>query len=214
MLLIGIKTTSALLRIEENLSMLTFQGCPHFISAYGDIIAHYEVDSFIWTGSAHFGSFLLCCMQGVLPCCTRPRDLETSMYKVFSRWDFFSCLARAIIMKFKFVSRVWGVNCGGLSNFESWRQMYIERPHIHFHGCYISKTTYIRHGENSFQDQFYRPWHLVEYFRYLRLVFYLTFHLVLCTVFIISVIVIISFNSQFFSWWFGAYVNNPRWPSY
>ncbi|KAK3921549.1 F-box only protein 9 [Frankliniella fusca] len=64
--------------------------------------------------------------------------------------------------------RVWGVNCGGLSNFESWRQMYIQRPHIYFHGCYISKTTYIRHGENSFQDQFYRPWHLVEYFRYLR----------------------------------------------
>lgn len=64
--------------------------------------------------------------------------------------------------------RVWGVNCGGLSNFESWRQMFIERPRVHFHGCYISKTTYIRHGENSFQDQFYRPWHLVEYFRYLR----------------------------------------------
>lgn len=64
--------------------------------------------------------------------------------------------------------RVWGVNCGGLSNFESWRQMFIERPHIYFHGCYISKTTYIRHGENSFQDQFYRPWHIVEYFRYLR----------------------------------------------
>lgn len=64
--------------------------------------------------------------------------------------------------------RVWGVNCGSLSNFESWRQMYIQRPHIHFHGCYISKTTYIRAGENSFQDQTYRPWHLVEYYRYLR----------------------------------------------
>ncbi|XP_034250568.1 F-box only protein 9 isoform X2 [Thrips palmi] len=64
--------------------------------------------------------------------------------------------------------RIWGVHCGGLSNFDSWRQMYIQRPHIHFHGCYISKTSYLRAGENSFQDQFYQPWHVVEYFRYLR----------------------------------------------
>nr|CAD7573265.1 unnamed protein product [Timema californicum] len=47
--------------------------------------------------------------------------------------------------------------------------MFIDRPRLHFNGCYICKTTYIRHGENSFQDQFYRPWHLVEYYRYLRL---------------------------------------------
>lgn len=46
--------------------------------------------------------------------------------------------------------------------------MFIERARLHFNGCYISKTTYIRHGENSFQDQFYRPWHIVEYYRYLR----------------------------------------------
>lgn len=46
--------------------------------------------------------------------------------------------------------------------------MFIERPRLHFIGCYISKTTYVRQGENSFQDQFYRPWHIVEYFRYLR----------------------------------------------
>ncbi|CAA9995472.1 unnamed protein product [Nesidiocoris tenuis] len=65
--------------------------------------------------------------------------------------------------------RVWGVKCGGLTtNYCSWRDMFIRRPRLHFGGCYISKTTYIRHGENSFQDQFYRPWHLVEYYRYLR----------------------------------------------
>lgn len=46
--------------------------------------------------------------------------------------------------------------------------MFIERARLHFNGCYISKTTYIRHGENSFQDQYYRPWHLVAYYRYLR----------------------------------------------
>lgn len=63
---------------------------------------------------------------------------------------------------------VWGVNCGGLTTYESWRKMFIERPRLHFNGCYISKTTYVRNGENSFQDQFYRPWHVVEYYRYLR----------------------------------------------
>nr|CAD7461337.1 unnamed protein product [Timema tahoe] len=54
---------------------------------------------------------------------------------------------------------------------EIWRLACISRGvrfRLHFNGCYICKTTYIRHGENSFQDQFYRPWHLVEYYRYLR----------------------------------------------
>ncbi|XP_011303086.1 F-box only protein 9 [Fopius arisanus] len=65
--------------------------------------------------------------------------------------------------------RVWGVNCGDFEPiYRSWRDMYLQRPRLRYNGCYISKNTYIRHGENSFQDQFYRPWHLVEYFRYLR----------------------------------------------
>ncbi|XP_043285662.1 F-box only protein 9 [Venturia canescens] len=65
--------------------------------------------------------------------------------------------------------RVWGVNCGNYEpKYTSWREMYLHRPRLRYNGCYISKTTYIRHGENSFQDQFYRPWHLVEYYRYFR----------------------------------------------
>lgn len=65
--------------------------------------------------------------------------------------------------------RVWGVNCGVyIPNYLSWREMYLQRPRLRYNGCYISKTSYIRDGENSFQDRFYRPWHLVEYFRYLR----------------------------------------------
>lgn len=65
--------------------------------------------------------------------------------------------------------RVWGVNCGTFApKYQSWRDMYIQRPRLRYNGCYISKTSYIRDGENSFQDRFYRPWHLVEYFRYLR----------------------------------------------
>lgn len=65
--------------------------------------------------------------------------------------------------------RIWGLNCGPDPGvYGSWRNMFVERPRLNFNGCYISKTTYIRHGENSFQDQFYRPWHLVTYYRYLR----------------------------------------------
>ncbi|XP_043491109.1 F-box only protein 9 [Polistes fuscatus] len=65
--------------------------------------------------------------------------------------------------------RVWGVNCGTCDpKYQSWRDMYVQRPRLRYNGCYISKTSYIRQGENSFQDQFYKHWHLVEYFRYLR----------------------------------------------
>lgn len=64
--------------------------------------------------------------------------------------------------------KVWGVNTGSANKYGSWRNMFVERPRLRYNGAYISKTTYIRHGENSFQDQFYRPWHLVEYYRYLR----------------------------------------------
>lgn len=73
-------------------------------------------------------------------------------------------------------TEIWRLICkvGGLdvaklpSAFASWREMYLDRKKIFFNGCYISKTTYIRHGENSFQDQFYRPVHIVAYYRYLR----------------------------------------------
>lgn len=32
-----------------------------------------------------------------------------------------------------------------------WREMYIHRHRVLFHGCYISKASYMRYGENSFQ---------------------------------------------------------------
>ncbi|XP_071561951.1 F-box only protein 9 isoform X1 [Temnothorax nylanderi] len=65
--------------------------------------------------------------------------------------------------------RVWGVNCGTCEpKYKSWRDMYLKRPRLRYNGCYINKTSYIRDGENNFQDRYYRPWHLVEYFRYLR----------------------------------------------
>lgn len=39
---------------------------------------------------------------------------------------------------------------------------------FNFHlGVYISRASYVRQGEQSL-DSFYSPWHLVEYYRYLR----------------------------------------------
>uniref|UniRef100_A0A914VYC8 F-box protein Hrt3/FBXO9 C-terminal domain-containing protein n=1 Tax=Plectus sambesii TaxID=2011161 RepID=A0A914VYC8_9BILA len=66
--------------------------------------------------------------------------------------------------------RTWGAvraetPCDAVPN---WRQMYIERPHVWHHGAYIAKMTYVRHGESSFQDRFYRPWHIVVYYRFIR----------------------------------------------
>lgn len=46
--------------------------------------------------------------------------------------------------------------------------MFINRPRISTNGCYIGETKYYRQGERSFQDQNYRPYHLVVYYRYLR----------------------------------------------
>lgn len=66
--------------------------------------------------------------------------------------------------------KVWGVNVGTLedSAYLSWREMFYKRHRVLFSGVYIAKTTYLRMGENSFQDQFYRPIHLVEYYRLMR----------------------------------------------
>lgn len=61
--------------------------------------------------------------------------------------------------------KIWGSN---VSPSSTWREMYITRYRVNFNGCYISKINYQRYGENSFQDQFYRPLQLVEYFRLIR----------------------------------------------
>nr|XP_006010666.1 PREDICTED: F-box only protein 9 isoform X2 [Latimeria chalumnae] len=60
--------------------------------------------------------------------------------------------------------KVWSRGCSKLLPYNSWRQMFLERPRVRFDGVYISKTTYIRQGEQSL-DGFYRAWHQVEYYR-------------------------------------------------
>lgn len=64
-------------------------------------------------------------------------------------------------------NRVWGNLPGKMKKYGSWRNMYIERPHLQFVGCYISKMSYLRQGEQSL-DNFYKPWHEIVYYRYLR----------------------------------------------
>lgn len=97
-------------------------------------------------------------------------DLDLRSLEMFSKVcrGFYICARDQEIWRLVCL-RVWGLNCGPTPGiYTDWRQMFIERARVHFHGCYISKTSYIRHGEASFQDQFYRPWHLVTYYRYLR----------------------------------------------
>nr|XP_027233487.1 F-box only protein 9-like [Penaeus vannamei] len=64
--------------------------------------------------------------------------------------------------------KIWGINTGTPGVYGSWRQMFIHRPHPRFNGCYISRTTYFRCGASNFRDASYQPWHVVQYYRYVR----------------------------------------------
>lgn len=68
----------------------------------------------------------------------------------------------------KACEKVWKNNLSVPPENSTWRDTYINRCRVLFEGCYISKITYQRLGENSFQDQFYSPVHIVEYFRLIR----------------------------------------------
>ncbi|XP_063726947.1 F-box only protein 9-like [Symsagittifera roscoffensis] len=63
--------------------------------------------------------------------------------------------------------RVWGDAIPGEFTNLSWREMYLRRPRLNFHGVYISKVVYTRQGEQSFESC-YNIFHTLEYYRYLR----------------------------------------------
>ncbi|KAI9266019.1 hypothetical protein BY458DRAFT_512851 [Sporodiniella umbellata] len=50
--------------------------------------------------------------------------------------------------------------------YNSWRQMYIDRPRVRYDGIYISTCHYIRQGES--ESSWNKPIHLITYYRYLR----------------------------------------------
>jgi len=80
---------------------------------------------------------------------------------------FYLCARDETVWKLA-CEKIWGSNMGSKKKYGySFRRMLLERPHLLFDGCYISKVTYVRQGEQSC-DQFYRPFHLVEYYRYVR----------------------------------------------
>lgn len=64
-------------------------------------------------------------------------------------------------------TRTWGLKCGSPKSFGTYRNMYIERPHLRYNGCYISKSTYYRQGEKGL-DNYYCPFQVVDYYRYMR----------------------------------------------
>jgi len=64
---------------------------------------------------------------------------------------------------------VWEVASLTGNYYNSWREMFMLKPRVQYNGCYSSKISYIRAGEKGFQDNdVYKPWHVVEYYRFLR----------------------------------------------
>lgn len=61
--------------------------------------------------------------------------------------------------------RIWGGQVNKRSCL-TWKDLYLHRPHVHTHGVYVSRTTYVRAGDSA--SAFYKPYYYVEYFRILR----------------------------------------------
>uniref|UniRef100_F6XS68 F-box only protein 9 n=2 Tax=Ciona intestinalis TaxID=7719 RepID=F6XS68_CIOIN len=62
--------------------------------------------------------------------------------------------------------KVWTTH--SKKGYSSWRNMFIEKPHVRWDGIYISKVTYYREGDPSVLYAFYEPIQVVEYYRYIR----------------------------------------------
>ncbi|XP_062509781.1 F-box only protein 9-like [Corticium candelabrum] len=62
--------------------------------------------------------------------------------------------------------KMWGSTAVTKDESISWRQLFISQPHLLFDGVYICQTSYVRVGEPSL-DEFYRPFHTVDCYRYL-----------------------------------------------
>ncbi|KRX78572.1 F-box only protein 9, partial [Trichinella sp. T6] len=82
----------------------------------------------------------------------------------------FYCLARNSDLWHAICAKIWKSRLGPLpSDFTSWREVYMNRAHLHFNGLYVSKASYVRMGERGYYDHIsYNPWHVVVHYRYLR----------------------------------------------
>ncbi|CAI9720569.1 F-box only protein 9 [Octopus vulgaris] len=96
-------------------------------------------------------------------------DLDTRSLEQLSQVcrGFYVCARDEELWKLVCTRMFNGVNCKNCKKYGSWRQMFYQRPHLRYNGCYISKCSYIRQGEKGL-DYFYKPWNLVEYCRFVR----------------------------------------------
>ena len=77
----------------------------------------------------------------------------------------YACLFAAVFMML--ISNPASVSLTKLSVHRgSWRDLYLDRPHMRFDGVYISRNTYLRTGLVEWRVK--NPVHLVCYFRYYR----------------------------------------------
>jgi len=91
------------------------------------------------------------------------RSLET--LSAVCKW-FYACAKDEELWK-AICIRVWGVNISSNNQYNGWRNMIILRPRVKYDGLYISFNTYVRIGEQTI-GCYYKPCHLVEYYKYLR----------------------------------------------
>lgn len=89
------------------------------------------------------------------------------LYQV-SCFSFFFCITFLFFIFLFPSSRIWGSTVFLTKDCITWRQMFLQRPHLRFDGVYICRMTYVRQGEQSYIDQTYKPWYLVEYYRFIR----------------------------------------------
>jgi F-box protein 9 len=115
--------------------------------------------------SSHFSSLPHEVIRYILHLVVLP-DLDLHSLEQFSMvCKGFYMLARENYIWRKACERLWGDTT--TETHANWRELYITQPHVHFNGVYISRSSYVRHGEQSL-DKFYRPFHTVVYYRYLR----------------------------------------------
>lgn len=78
-------------------------------------------------------------------------------------------LAREASLWRKLCEEVWGADCiEYLPDFgNSWRELFLHKPHLHFDGLYVNKSSSIRPGLREWGD-LYDPIRVIKYFRYIR----------------------------------------------
>ena len=63
--------------------------------------------------------------------------------------------------------KAYYVNRNYFKQFKDYRTVYLQAPRLSFVGVYVMKGRYMRNGEKDLNG-FYAPFHIVEYYRYIR----------------------------------------------